>query len=526
MAGLYIALKDLEPLKGQVIDWDLASDSIALSWSCTDREALTWLLDQTYKLDDHVQGAIKIPALGSISTDTAIAIHNGILNTFLQHPKSVESDGIKSRVLPLDEGKTLEVEYKALKRYNYQDLKPLLSDKKKSPFDSHEYFKPFTRIVSWLYPGATDRHVALGGATQLQESPAGLIGLLFAPIACSYYQVRSRLKATKCRWALIIPHILDLKAFADIRQTQGFQVVSYDKFFASGVSDASLQYLTAVAATKTADVQKVQGCEVWSFGSVAWSQQTSLTAQRGVGLLPEIREQYELCADKLRNAVKVGKNGTFIDISFGREIAAENLVEGKPWYSGLHNVLKFNSEIFGQLNYERKNLRNMKEAAIKKGFTAKNATLFGDVFTWQLRERFSEVRRNTSSGKPNCDRVKTDLLMQIRDCRTQQDFARLQTLVFSRPTPSHNPFLTGIELGQFYLWMNQHWQDCLSLMTLAIVGYQDPWKTPRTAAILESKGKKKPKYLIEDEPDDSGSELSESDAESESYEATDDDPTV
>jgi len=541
LAGLYMSLKHLAPHKGSLIDWELASDSIALRWNCTDREALTWLLTHTYQLDDQ-EGIIKLPALGSISTDTAtaISIHNGILNTFLQHPSSVESAGIKNRALKLDEYKTIEVKYKALNSYNYQNLKSynhqelnfLPSDTKKKQdtrkklYDSHGYFEPFIRIVSWLYPGATDKHVALGGATELQESPTGFISLLFAPIACSYYQVRSRLKATKYRWALIIPHVEDLEAFAEIRQTKGFQVVSYDEYFASGVSDASLHYLTALAGAKTSVHQKVPTCDVWAFGAVAWSQQTSLTAQQSVGLLPEIREQYEICKYKLKNGVKVGKNGIFIDVSFGRELAAENLVQGKPWYSGLHDVLKFNYEVFGQLNYESKNLRNMKEAIILKGLTSEMATLFCDAFSWQLRERFSEVRRNTSSGKPNYDKVKTDLLMLIRNCRLQQDFIKLQTLVFSRPTSARNLFLQGIELSKFYLWMNQHWQDCLSLMTLAIVGYQDPWKTPRTAAILEAKGWKKPKHLIEEESDDNTSELSELDSESDSYEAADDEPTI
>lgn len=527
LAGLYMALKHLEPLNGKAINWELASDSIHLNWTCTDREALTWLLDQTYKLDD--QGIIKIPALGSIETDTKIAIHNGIISTFLQHPKSVESVGIKSRNLEKDEYKSIEVKYKELRSYNYQtlksynhqDLNGLSTDNKKKQdsrkklYDSQGYFEPFIRIVSWLYPGATDKHVALGGATELQESPAGFISLLFAPIACSYYQVRSRLFSTKYRWALIIPQIQNLETFAEIRQTKGFQVVSYDNYFASGVSDASLRHLMAVATSKTAAHQKVPTCDVWAFGDVAWSQQQSITSRKTVELSPELREQYELCELHLENGVKVGKNGTFIDVSFGREIAAENLVQGKPWYRGLHDVLKFNYEIFGLLNYERKNLRNMNEAMSLKQLTPKMATLFGDAFTWQLRERFREVRRSTSSGKANYDKVRTDLLMSIRNCRSQHDFVKLQTLVFSRPTSSRNPFLQGIELGEFYLWMTQYWQDCLSLMTLSIVGYQDPWQTPRTAAILESKGLKRPKSkdLIKVDSVDDSSEQSEPDEE-------------
>ena len=536
LGGLYMVLKYLEPQKGGVIDWELGADSITLNWSCTDREALTWLLNQTYQLNDG--GIIKIPPLGKLSTDTTITMHNGILNTFLQHPKSVESDGIQNRIIKLDKGKQIEVKYKAitgysyqnLKSYNHQDLNTLPSEEKKKTdsrkklYNSQGDFQPFIRIVSWLYPGATDKHVALGGATELQESPAGFISLLFAPIACSYYQVRSQLKATKYRWALIIPHLEDLEAFAKIRLTEGFQIVSYDKYFSSGISDASLRYLMLIAGEKTVTYQKITTCDIWAFGAVAWSQQQSITQRYTVELSQQLREKYELCETHLKNGIKVGKNGTFIDVSFGREIATENLAQGKPWYSGIHDILKFNAEIFGQLNYEGRNLMNMKEATIKKGLTEEMATLFSDAFTWQLRQRFGELKRNTSSGKPNYDKLKTDIFMSIRDCRTSQAFAKLQISVFSRPTSAHNPFLQGIELGQFYLWMTQHWQDCLSLMTLAIVGYQDPWKTSRMAAILESKGLTKPKYLIDDESVDKVSESPQSDEDEESYEPTDDDP--
>jgi hypothetical protein len=129
LAGLYMALKHLAPHQGCLIDWKLASESM---------------------------GIIKLPVLGSISTDTAIAIHKGILNTFLQHPSSVESAGVKSRLLELDEDKTIEVKYKALTSYNYQNLKfykdqelnclpsnnKKKQDTRKRLYDSHGCFEP------------------------------------------------------------------------------------------------------------------------------------------------------------------------------------------------------------------------------------------------------------------------------------------------------------------------------------------------------------------------------------------------
>lgn len=499
LAGLYMSLKHLNQLKGEVIDWDLSSESITLRWKCSDRQALSWLLDNTYKLssnNDSLQGMIIIPCLGSINTDTKVTIHNGILHTFLQHPSSVDSDGIKKCALQLDENQTLEVNYKAINRYNHQDLKPLA---KTGLYDRQDNFLPYIRIAQWLYPGATEKHVAItGGKTRLQENPEGFISLLFAPIACSYYQVRSRLKATKYRWALIIPDIHNLKEFAEIRLTDGFQVVRYKEYFASGLSDASLAYLLTLAGQDTISLQKAISCHIWALGDVPWSRQQSITKHQTVCIDSErTKKIYSICASKLSKGIKVGKNGAYIDVSFGREIASENLVEGKPWYSGFHNILKFNSEIFEKLYYEGQSLQNMKEAMISQKLSSEMATLFGDAFTWQLFERRKDLKRNTSSGKTNYDKLNTDLLMSIRNCRSQSDFVRLQTSIFSRPTTVQNPFLVGIELGEFYLWSKHNWQDCLALMTLAIVSYQNPWLNPRILSILEAKGRKRPKYLEE-----------------------------
>lgn len=531
LGGLYMSLKHLESYKGKVIDWDLSSDSITLRWNCSDKQALSWLLNHTYQLsgsNDSANGVIAIPCLGTISTDTKITIHNGMLNTFLQHPSSVGGDGIKSQVLHFEDNQTLEVKYKAIKRYNHQDLKPFA---KKGLYDKQDNFLPYIRIAQWLYPGATEKHVAVtGGKTRWQETPEGFISLLFAPIGCSYYKVKSRLFANKYRWCLIIPHINNLQRFARIRLTEGFQVVKYENYFASGISDASLSYLLMLAGKETGSLQATPSCSIWAFGDVPWSQQQTITKHQTVSVdSQETKKIYKICAEHLSKGIKVGKNGTYIDVSFGREIASENLVAGKPWYSGLHDILKFKSEVFAELFYERKSLQEMKEAMISQQVTSEMATLFVDVFTWQYYEKIRELQRNTSSGKPNYEKLKTDLLISIRNCRSYNDFVRLQISVFSRPSTAQNPFLEETEVGDFYPWSKQNWQDCLALMTLAIVGYQNPWLNPRTEKILISKGRNKPKYLrdkdngnLSDTKELDSSE-SNTDNSDDSYEGTDTD---
>ena len=511
LGGLWFVLKSLSSVKDFKIDWDISpdNDEITLAWDCSDFEALTWLLSQAYQLTQ--EGIIKIPANGNSTQLEQIAIHKGITSIFYLQPRAIKSPGKTIQSLPIDE-QQIEVEYKPLEYYPHQDLRTLKPFKK-------DQFKPHIPIVSWLYPGGGNLHEALGAKTKLEETPEGLIALAFAPIACSYYRVRSRLKQTKSLWALIIPDVENLEDFANSRQQQN--QIRYLDYFVSGISDASLKYLTALAATKTTKNNAVSGCQVWVFGAVPWSKQTPITAKQTVSIEAEIAKYYELCRQKLPNGIKVGKNGTFIDVSFGREIAAENLIRGKPWYADLHRILALSTDYVKTLSRERLQLLNMKESAIAIDLMKPNATLFSDVFTWMLSAKFDNLRRNTSSGTPNYDNERKKLQMSIRSIKTQKQFISWWTHLTSTPSyskyatrksrfdnPYANPFLQDVDLGEFHQWVRDNWEECLSLAALAIIAYKDPWRVDRTREILLDKGFKLPKKYI-DSPVDTNSDTTE-----------------
>jgi CRISPR-associated protein Cas8a1/Csx13 len=488
LGGLWLVLKSLSSVNGEVIDWNISSDNdeITLAWECSDEKAITWLLSLAYQLNE--EGIIKIPANENLTTLEQIAIHDGITSVFYLQPTTVKSREKIRVTLEIDE-KQIEVEYKPLDYYSHQDLRTL------KPYQK-EKLKPHIPIVSWLYPGGGNLHEALGAKTKLEETPEGLIALAFAPIACSYYKVRSRLKQTKSLRALVIPDVENLEEFAKNRKQQG--QISYLDYFASGISDASLKYLTTLAGSKTAKNHAMSSCQVWVFGSVPWSKQTPITAKQTVSIESEIVKYYELCRQKLPNGIKVGKNGTFIDVSFGREIAAENLVRGKPWYADLHRILALSNDYVQSLSWERLQLLNMKESAIAINLMKPNATLFSDVFTWIVRSLYGQVGSSTQEGNtPNFDRVRTNLQMSIRSVKTQQQFIRWWTKLTSNPVCSFNPFLQGVDLGEFHQWVRDNWEECLSLAALAIIAYKDPWKVDRTRKILLDRGFKMPKNIIE-----------------------------
>lgn len=478
LAGLYITLSHLRQFNGELIQWNLTQDSVNLQGNCSDKEAIEWLLNHTYQIG--LQSLIKIPVLPELTFEEQVNFHQGMTGTLIFHPLVVKSKGVTGISLEIDE-KVLELKYKALEYYPHQDLKSVKA------FERNGNFKPSIKIAGWLYPGGSELHVALSGKTKLEESPQGLIALAFAPIVCSYYKIRSRLKQNKHLWALAIPEVEDLEAFAQAKKEAGSQEVHFDDYYASGLSDASLRDLNRLAGDKVTRSLPIKACEVWAFGSRPWSKQQVITDKQRVEIDPSLRKLYQLCNSHLKGGIKVGKKGTFISVSFGREIATENMVQGQHWYAGLHRVLSLSTDYFDALRYETRLLQGMKEATIENGYISPDATKFCDGISWIHKELYLQVYIN-SSGQPNYNRVRQELQMSIRSVKTQEQFVRWLTELTSRPANRSNPFWQDLDLGEFYHWASAHWEECLSLAALAVLTYKNPWKVERTQNLLIQKG--------------------------------------
>lgn len=478
LAGLYFTLSYLRQFNGKLIQWNLTQYSVSLQGNCSDKEAIEWLLNHTYQLD--YQGIIKISALSELEREERVNFHQGMTGTLIFHPLVVKSKGIVNDTLPIDD-KVLEFKYKALEYYPHQDLKSV------KLFERNGNFKSSIKIAGWLYPGASELHVALSGKTKLEESPQGVIALAFAPIACSYYKIRSRLKQDKHLWALVIPEVEDLEAFMQVKMEAGSQEVHFDDYYASGLSDASLRDLTRLAGDKATRSLPIKACEVWAFGSRPWSKQQVITDKQRVEIDPNLRKLYQLCNYNLKGGIKVGKNGTFVSVSFGREIATENMTRGQYWYVGLHRILSLSIDYFEALRYEGRLLQGMKEATIENGYVSPDATKFCDGISWIHKELYLQAYIN-SSGQPNYNRVRQELQMSIRSVKTQEQFVRWFTELTSRPANRSNPFWQEMDLGEFYSWAIAHWEECLSLAALAILTYKNPWKVERTRNLLIKKG--------------------------------------
>ncbi len=125
MTGLYMTLKRLEkqyPLshqRGGHISWLLTADTIELFWEESDFVALSWLINESFKLDD--TGLIHLAGLDNDAIDLRqkIHIHEGICAIFLRLNQFYKAGEIVNTELEVEE-KKVEDQYKSLTWYAHQ----------------------------------------------------------------------------------------------------------------------------------------------------------------------------------------------------------------------------------------------------------------------------------------------------------------------------------------------------------------------------------------------------------------------
>ncbi len=470
LAGLWMTLRQLEREDNQVenrpggLNWELAEDEkqvvhrrITLRWEGNDRDVLDWLLTESFQISD--EGLISLRGLDSKTMDIRpqLIVHQGILGTFLQHNSTHKSAGTDSRSFLIDEAE-FSVTFKALTSYVYQDFASNLCDKHGRLLN-----KPIG-VAGWLNPGAVVRHVAFSADTSFEEPPEQAFVLLFAPVACYYYILRSKLRDKRAQYALVVPEVTDLEVYARYRQQPQLRNAGYKDFYASGLGDAGLRFLTYETTAETAKTYKVQRCQVLTLGTVAWStQQKTRTELYIVEANAQICENYQVCCDHLSDRVIASKDNGFVASSFARELIAENLVKSKAWYSGLSDKVNSN-DLFNKLTYEREGLSQMVH---KIRWDMESEKLFVQACHEAIKFTYGQIsERAKKRGEiPNFDRETVKIRTGLGRCKNSHTFREFITDFWSRagriPT------------------LQQHWPELIELIT----GHRD-WKVARDLALL------------------------------------------
>jgi CRISPR-associated protein Cas8a1/Csx13 len=460
LAGLWMTLKQLEAEKvnlPQGLTWQLTHRNVQLSWQGNDQIVLEWLLKESFQLQD---GLISLRGLNAktIRRDALAIVHQGILGTFLQHNSTHKSIGVKTEALKLDEGELeMQVTYKALSSYAYQEFASNLCDKQ-----GNLLTQPIS-IAGWLNPGAAVRHVAFSADTSFEEPPECALILLFAPVACYYYILRSKLRDKRAQYALVIPEIIDLEKFAQYKQDLHGRLATYQDFYASGLGDAGLRFLTYETTAGIASDAGVQRCQVVTLGTVAWStQQKTRTDLYVVEADAEVCHNYQICRNEFNSRSLPGKDGNaFVITSFARELIAENLARGQAWYAGFADKVNSN-DLFEKLQYERGELYQM----IQKAEWDDRKKLFVQACHEAIRYTYRQLYKNTKPGEqPNFEKVTVRLRTGLGRCKNASSFREFMTDFWARA-------------GRIPI-LQEHWQDLMDL-----VMDEKQWKKGRDLALL------------------------------------------
>jgi CRISPR-associated protein Cas8a1/Csx13 len=469
LAGLWMTLKQLETetiSPPQSLNWQLSNRRVILNWQGSDLKILEWLSKESFQTND---GLISLRGLDSktMRRDAQVIVHKGILGTFLQHIRTRKSIGTKTESLSLgEEEKEIQVSYEALESYAHQTFASKLCDK------NEQLLKKPISVAGWLNPGAVVRHVAFSSDTSFEELPENAFVLLFAPVACYYYILRSGLRDKRAQYALVIPEITDLEKYARYRQHQHLRHATYKDFHASGLGDAGLRFLTLETTVNITQTFGIPRCQVLTLGTVAWStNQKTRTDIYPVEASDKICHNYQVCKNCLPDKlIKPHRsiNSSFVVTSFARELIAENLIRNRPWYSGISEKVNSN-ELFKKLYYERGGLYQV----IQTVQSDEREKLFVKACHEAIKFTYGQISEQAKKrGEvPNFDRETVRIRTGLGRCKNSDTFREFMTDFWSRAGKIPTLQEHWEELMEFVMGEN-NWKKSRDLALLALASYK------------------------------------------------------
>lgn len=124
IAGLALALSVLNPEDAPLI-WEVTEDAVKLTCKGSDREAIKWLVEQTYQMQD---GYLDVPAL-KLDQQGRYTFTEGVVSTFLQHSKQRNRDkNTKPLNFMIEEGQPeIRIDFRPVIDCYYTAISPMPS---------------------------------------------------------------------------------------------------------------------------------------------------------------------------------------------------------------------------------------------------------------------------------------------------------------------------------------------------------------------------------------------------------------
>ncbi|HAA29891.1 MAG TPA: type I-MYXAN CRISPR-associated Cas8a1/Cmx1 [Cyanobacteria bacterium UBA8553] len=444
IAGLALALSALDS-EDALIQWKISEDTVSLSWECSDKEALEWLVQQAYQIQD---GLLVSPSL-NLSPQGRYTFSQGVLSTFLQHSKQRTLDKTPTRIAFLVEENQPEIQLEWRRLLDCYYLREL-----KGAFNSKGKFHSEISIKGHHLPGLVECFVN----GEYKESLTGFIALLFLPLACSYYLLTDR------RYALVIPEVTNLSAWINRRQQLGSR--SYKDFRSPSASEAGLRLLLEEWTTEDLKQHRVDYCEVYQLGKQPWDGNQSGLKQAvyRVHASDTVLEIYQIAIALFPSKLRVTDKGeSWLALSKVLPWIAENLVVERTWYAGFYEFRKANDI------YERKGLVSMTEH-----LQPNERVLFDSVQGAFSVYLLGQIKQATRQGRPlDYAQVTDKVIYRLQRPSTQQEFA---TALVDFLSQFRSKAARGVG-AEIYAWIHGcEWRKARDLTMLAIATYQGKGK--------------------------------------------------
>jgi CRISPR-associated protein Cas8a1/Csx13 len=339
---------------------------ISLDWpsGTPDRKALALLLEASFRRTE--DGMIDLPGLGLEKNreEVLLAVHSGLAQTFLQHPKKRPGKGVGTVALKVgDEDVAAVFTFKRVDRYSHQVAQGtgLLGEGwDVSPGEPPDVV-PLSQA---LLPGA------MVGASDLQASPRDAFLLQYLIVACPVFLVRSRRREEKVQSSIVVPDVTDLKLFSmRVRRTSSRDFPRFSNTYlgrvVGGAEEAALRFLMDLRAGEAAEALGVSSFLVVAMGKVPWDKnQQNRSGIAHVAVHYDEMAVFEAAAAHLSKSrvVQTKKGDPFVipDCPMP-ELVAANLAAGEHWCAHFQDLIAEKKD-FASLLYRKEGLRAMRDA--------------------------------------------------------------------------------------------------------------------------------------------------------------------
>lgn len=488
VAGLWMSLCQLEqkfPLKAQReggLIWSQSANSIYLEWEGADFEVLDWLLKQSFRVSQ--EGLIELPGLkpDQMSIQAQLAVHRGITSTFLQHNKSVVSDGTDHIVAGIGD-RTVKFFFKKVRSYAHQNFAAHLCD------DQGNLQQEGIGVVGWLYPGLIVRHNAYREHTKFEETVERSLALLFAPLTCGYFALPSQEESARTSYVLVVPEIESLSSLAEPNWESE---VMLETFSATCACEAGLKFLLWKFPTNSCiEPSTHRKFYVVQFGKTWWSpQQASRTLAEEFTVSKKALNVYQIIHKMLANLRTSSiETNNFLLFAPVRVAISNNLASGKLWWFNFFEQLHAKNALTESLKYTNLFI----EMANQIPSNTEAEKLFIKACHEALRKTYAKVYDRTGENEiAQIDRKNQQILSRLKQCHNVDRFRSFIADFFAKAG-----IITVLQENQEELFPIirgiTDWRVSRDLFLLAMASY--PRKKPsaenaevqQQAAVIENK---------------------------------------